>query len=82
MVGLAWGRLMVTGAQVRLARRLLSWTASELAHRAIVSVEIVDLIEGTRGPVRENLGHLAAIQATLEAGGIEFTDTGRVRLLP
>ena len=73
---------MITGAQVRLARSLLSWTALELAHRAGVSIEIVDLIEGTRGPVRGSVGHLAAIQATLEAGGIEFTDTGRVRLLP
>jgi hypothetical protein len=46
-------------------------------------IELVsDLIEATQGPVRDSLGHLAAIQATLEAGGIEFTDTGRVRLLP
>jgi transcriptional regulator with XRE-family HTH domain len=73
---------MITGAQVQLARRLLGWTALELAHRAGVSVEIVDLIEATRGPVRGSLGHLAAIEATLEAAGIEFTDTGRVRLLP
>ena len=73
---------MITGAQVRLARSLLGWTALELAQRAGVSIEIVALIEATPGPVRGSLGHLAAIQATLEAGGIEFTDTGRVRLLP
>jgi hypothetical protein len=73
---------MITGAQVRVARRLLGWTASELAHRAVVSFEVVDLIEATRGPVRGSLGHLAAIKATLQAGGIEFTDTGGVRLLP
>ena len=59
---------------------MLGWTAPELAHRAVVSIEIVDLIEATPGPVREGLGHLAAIQAALEAGGIEFTDTGGVRL--
>jgi transcriptional regulator with XRE-family HTH domain len=73
---------MITGAQVRLARRLLSWTAPELAQRAGVSIEIVDRIEAKRGPVRGSLGHLAAIKTTLEAGGIEFTDTGGVRLLP
>jgi hypothetical protein len=73
---------MITGAQVRVARRLLGWTAHELAHRAVVSIEIVELIEATPGPVRGSLGRLAAIQATLEAGGIEFIDTGGVRLLP
>ena len=71
---------MITGAQVRAARSLLGWTAPELAHRAVVSVGIVNLIEGTRGPVRGSLGHLAAIQATLEAAGIEFINTGGVRL--
>jgi hypothetical protein len=70
---------MITGAQVRAARRLLGWTAPELARRAGSSTIVVDLIEATWGPVRGSLGHLAAIQATLEDAGIEFTNTGGVR---
>jgi hypothetical protein len=50
---------VITGAQVRAARGLLGWTAHELAHRAVVSIAMVDFIEETQGPSSEGFEHLA-----------------------
>jgi hypothetical protein len=73
---------VITGAQVRAARGLLGWMVQELAHRAVVSIEMIDFIEETQGPSSGGFAHLAAIQATLEAAGIEFVETTGVRLRP
>jgi hypothetical protein len=54
----------------------------ELAHRAVVSIAMVDFIEETQGPSSGGFAHLAAIQATLEDAGIEFVETTGVRLRP
>jgi transcriptional regulator with XRE-family HTH domain len=66
---------MITGAQVRAARGLLGCTMRELAHRAVVSIAMVDFVEETQGPSSGSFAHLAAIQAILEAAGIEFVET-------
>jgi transcriptional regulator with XRE-family HTH domain len=63
---------MVSGAQIRAARALLGWTARDLARQAVVSISTVNLIEGAHGlPSREQV---AAVQAALQAQGIEFVD--------
>jgi hypothetical protein len=46
----------------------------ELAHRAVVSISSVNAIEGGAGPPSVNPKTLAAVQATLEAAGIEFSN--------
>ena len=73
---------MISGAQVRAARALLRWTARDFARRAVVSVSTVNLIEGADGLPSTTRGQLEAVQATLEAEGIEFLggDAPGVRL--
>jgi transcriptional regulator with XRE-family HTH domain len=75
---------MILGTQVRAARALLGWTVRDLAHKAVVSVSTVNSLEGGAGPPAINAKKLSAIQATLEAAGIEFLDGGApgVRLYP
>jgi transcriptional regulator with XRE-family HTH domain len=62
---------MISGAQIRAARGLLGWTRHELARRAIVSDATLYALENARGTAA-NPSTLAAVQATLEAAGIEF----------
>jgi hypothetical protein len=54
------------------ARAMLGWSVRDLAKRAIVSIATVNLIEDTSGLPSTSAATLAAIQATLEAAGIEF----------
>ena len=74
---------MISAAQIRAARGLLGWTPRELARRAIVSDATVYALEHVRG-LAANVDALAAVQATIEAAGIEFTngDAPGVRLHP
>lgn len=60
---------MVTSAQIRAARGLLNWTVRDLAERSGVHRNTITRAEtDATGP-----GHAtAAIQAALEAAGIEF----------
>ena len=66
--------MTITGPQFRAARAMLGWTVLELARRAIVSVATINAIEDTNVPSSHRRGDLAAIQAALEEGGIEFTN--------
>ena len=65
---------MISGGQVRAARALLGWSAKELARKANVGISTVLRIENAAGPPNVQVSNLAAIQATLEAAGIEFTN--------
>lgn len=71
---------MITAAQCRAARALLSWTMPTLAEASAVSVSTINSFElERRKPIGANL---AAIQRALEAAGVEFTngDAPGVRL--
>ena len=74
---------MISAAQIRAARGMLGWTPRELARRAIVSDATVYALERVQG-LAANVDALAAVQATIEAAGIEFTngDAPGVRLHP
>ena len=76
--------MTISGAQVRAARGLLGWTVRDLARRAIVSIANVHTIEESRPVPSDMTAKLAALQETLEAVGIEFTDGNApgVRLRP
>ena len=63
---------MISAAQIRAARGLLGWTPRELARRAIVSDATVYALEHVQG-LAANVDALAAVQATIEAAGIEFS---------
>ncbi len=64
----------ISGAQVRAARAFLGWTARALAKKADVPEFTLEWIEGHGQISGKDLKALAAIQARLEAAGIEFTD--------
>jgi hypothetical protein len=53
---------------------MLGWTIHELARRSVVSIATIYAIEDTNVPSSLRMGDLAAIQAALEEGGIEFTN--------
>jgi transcriptional regulator with XRE-family HTH domain len=63
---------MITGEQIRAARKLLGWPRDRLAPRAGLSVSLLTKIEGgLRTPTNE---HRLGIQGALEAAGVEFTN--------
>jgi hypothetical protein len=64
----------ISGAQVRGARAFLGWTARALAKKADVPEFTLEWIEGHGRISGKDLKALAAIQAQLEAAGIEFTE--------
>ncbi len=63
----------ISGAQVRAARAFLGWTARTLAKKADVPEFTLEWIEGHGQISGKDLKALAAIQAQLEAAGVEFT---------
>ena len=66
---------MIAGLQIRAARGFLAWDRRDLAKKAIVTIYTVERIERGTGISDAAMAKgLAAIQATLEAEGIEFTD--------
>ena len=73
---------MITGGQIRQARGLLSWSASQLARAAGVREQAIERAERTEGEPAITLAHALAIRTRLEAAGIEFLDrqTPTVRL--
>jgi transcriptional regulator with XRE-family HTH domain len=63
---------MITGDQVKTARRLLGWSLPRLASRAAVSDETIRRLESGRH--RPTDQKIAAIQRALEEAGIEFAN--------
>jgi predicted transcriptional regulator len=61
---------MITARQIRAARGLLGWSQQTLADKAIVSHAALTRLE--RGMVDSRMSTLSAVQAALEAAGIEF----------
>lgn len=66
---------MLTGAQIRMARHALRWSAEELADRAGIVSKTIRRIEAGDGVPKSTAQTLVAIQAALESAGIEFIGT-------
>lgn len=62
----------ITAEQMRAARAMLRMSAQELANAAKIGVATVRRSEAESGPVSATAANAAAIQAALEAAGIEF----------
>ncbi len=63
---------MITGGQIREARRLLDWQTRDLAKRAKVQTSTVQRAEASEGEPAITIAHRDAIQSALEAAGVEF----------
>ena len=63
---------MITGAQIREARRLAGLGPRELARRAKISVAVVERAEGVDGEPMITTAQAHALQRALEAAGVEF----------
>ena len=65
--------MSMTGTQIRAARVLLEMEQSELAERALVSINTVRNMEAKgRQVVRVRLDTLMKVQKALEDAGVEF----------
>jgi transcriptional regulator with XRE-family HTH domain len=71
---------MITPRQIRAARGLLGWEATELGKRSHLSRETVANIESGRTQARE--GSLSEIARVFDENGVEFTDNDGVKLKP
>ena len=66
---------MIIGVQIKAARSALNWSADTLAQRAGIASKTVRRIEATLGLPQTTVATILAIQAALEAAGIEFIGT-------
>jgi len=65
---------MITGDQIRQARKLLGWPSSRLAQRAKVHPAIVRRAESVDGEPPITVYQAALIRDALERFGVEFTN--------
>lgn len=66
---------MIISSQVRSARSALGWSASKLGVEAGLSLRTIQTAEADDGESQIRKSSLLAIQAALEAAGIEFVGT-------
>ena len=66
------------GEQIRAARALLGWTASNLAEQSGVSYPTIQRIDATRGAVSGRYDTIEAIRKALESQGIQFLECGDI----
>ncbi len=70
----------ITPGQVKVARKLLGWSRTQLGVRSGTSIHVVQAYERTGqvaklyGRRLEQVDTVAAIRATLETAGVEFTN--------
>jgi hypothetical protein len=70
---------MLTGAQIRMARAFLRWSADELANQAGVASGTIKRMEADDGFPAARGGNIEAVYKTLVAAGVTFlpeTDEG------
>ena len=65
---------MLTAAQIRAARALLSWNGASLAKAAGVSLQTIRRMESDVGPGRSSAANVGAVQGALEAAGVTFLE--------
>jgi len=65
---------MITGAQVRQARKLLGWEPFQLAQRAKLHPTIVQRAESVSGEPPITPYQEVLIRNALQYGGVEFTN--------
>jgi transcriptional regulator with XRE-family HTH domain len=66
---------MLYAAQLRAGRALLGWRQEDLAKRAAVGLATVQRVEQSDGIVAGNARTIWKLQTTLEAAGVQFTQS-------
>ncbi|MEH6751748.1 MAG: helix-turn-helix domain-containing protein [Paracoccaceae bacterium] len=65
------------GEQIKAARALLGWTAADLAKQSGVSYPTIQRLDATKGQVGGRHETVEAVRKALEAGGVQFLETGQ-----
>ena len=63
---------MITSGQIRAARALLKWSATDLSQKSQVGTATIQRMEVMEGVPSGNVRTLSAIQVALEKAGVEF----------
>ncbi len=63
---------MITSRQIRAARALLKWSATDLSQKSQVGTATIQRMEVMEGVPSGNVRTLSAIQVALEKAGVEF----------
>lgn len=63
---------MITGPQIRAARKLLNWAPDRLAKHARVAVGVVIQAESDRDAALVPVAIARSIRQTLESAGVDF----------
>ena len=66
---------MITSAQIRAARGLLSWSRADLSLHSGVSPSALMRLESSAGTPAGNIRTFEAVQKAFEQAGIEFIGT-------
>lgn len=64
---------MLTGRQIREARRLLAWERTTMARRIALPVTVIDRAEAEDGEANITVAQEIKIKGAFEKAGIEFT---------
>ena len=70
---------MLTGSQIRAARALLNWNASDLAAKIGVTRQTVLRLEQSEGVPASKTQTMLALKKAFEDGGVEFIGTPEER---
>jgi transcriptional regulator with XRE-family HTH domain len=73
--------VQITSAQIRAARALLNLSGRQLSERSGISPSTLHRAENAEGKPNMHASTLIAIEAALEALGVEFLDDTGVRLV-
>ena len=66
----------ILGAQMRAARALLRWAASDLARELGVSLSTINRAEAVDGETAMTFANAAAVRRAFENAGVEMIDEG------
>lgn len=66
---------MLTGSQIRAARALLNWNASDVAEKIGVTRQTILRLEQSDGVPASKTQTMLALQKVFEEGGVEFIGT-------
>lgn len=69
---------MMTAAQMRAARALISWSQDQLAGASGIAVATIKRMESL-GPGRSSADNVEAVRKALESGGVELIPAGEGR---